>query len=91
MILSSRNTLTVGAAGLAVCVFLYVVVWTLIEGPDNQLSRERRLCDREVAVLLNSQDLLEVVRAAAITSQFECSIGWRLPKTNPTAGQEINR
>jgi hypothetical protein len=80
----ARNALLIGAAGLAVCVFLYVIVWTLIDDPDNQFSRERRLCDQEVAVLLNSQDLIEVVRAASITSQLECSIGRRIPKTNPT-------
>lgn len=37
----ARNALLIGAAGLAVCVFLYVVVWTLLDDPDNQLSRER--------------------------------------------------
>jgi hypothetical protein len=70
---------------------LYVIVWTLIDDPDNQLSRERRLCDQEVAVLLNSQDLIELTRAASITSQLECSIGRRLPKTYSTGGQEIDR
>ena len=80
-----------GAAGLAVCAFFCVIVWSAIDDPDNQFSRERRLCDQEVAVLLNSQDLIELTRAASITSQLECSIGRRLPKINPTAGQEMNR
>lgn len=85
---ATRNTILAGAAGLAVCVFLYVVVWMSVADPDTQFARERRLCDREVAVLLNSRELVDVVRAAIVVNEVNCSIGRRLPKIDPTASQE---
>lgn len=57
---------------------LYLVA-TMPLGDGSTFQKRRALCDRAVAALLNSADLVEVTRAGIIIRRLDCSIGRRLP------------
>jgi hypothetical protein len=54
------------------------MVWFVWIIPDINWSKQHQLCDKEVAVLLHSTDLVEVIRAGFIVLRLECSIDRRL-------------
>ena len=76
----NKKRLRISASGLAILGVFYTTLWPLLDNPYTQFARERRECDRQVETLLRGTDLLEVVRAASITAQLECSIGRHLPE-----------
>lgn len=43
------------------------------------MDRERLECDRQVALLMNTKDPVELERAKFLIAQFNCAIGRRLP------------
>ena len=43
------------------------------------LDRERLECDRQMAILMSTKDLVELERAKFLIHQFSCAIGRRLP------------
>lgn len=55
-----------------------IMVWFVWIIPDINWSKQHQLCDKEVAVLLHSTDLVEVIRAGFIVLRLECSIDRRL-------------
>jgi hypothetical protein len=42
-------------------------------------ARERLECDRQVATLMGTKDLIELERAQFLIKWFDCAIGRRLP------------
>ena len=59
---------------------LYVAVlgWALAPGPA-----ARRLCDRQVAILLDSRDATEVQRAGILVHEIPCDVVRRIPARAP--------
>ena len=45
---------------------------------DRQELLTRQLCDKEVAILLESRDLADLIRAATVVHQINCGIEKRL-------------
>src|SRR5215472_15210856 len=43
------------------------------------LDREHIECDRQVAILMSTKDLVELERAKYLISEFSCAVGRRLP------------
>jgi hypothetical protein len=43
------------------------------------LARERLECDRQVAILMSTKDLVELDRAQFLIKWFNCAVGRRLP------------
>lgn len=66
---------------MALVVLLGVVVWGFaIFAPSTYDAEERALCDRSVAALLASKDLVEVTRAGIIVERLNCGISRRLDR-----------
>ena len=44
------------------------------------LARERLECDRQVAILMSTKDLVELERAQFLIKWINCAVGGRLPR-----------
>lgn len=63
-------------------VLLAVAVWSVaIFYPWPYKAEQRAMCDRSVAALLGSHDLVEVTRAGIIIERLNCGVARRLEKT----------
>ena len=45
------------------------------------LAREHAECDRQVAILMSTKDLVELERAQFLIKWINCSVGRRLPRS----------
>jgi hypothetical protein len=68
-----RHPVTLLIVALAVVAFGYAIFT-----PWPYEAEERALCDRSVAALLTSKDLVEVTRAGMIVDRLKCRIGQRI-------------
>ena len=66
----------VSAALGACCVGMEI--WTLLPSPA-----ETRFCDRQVALLLDSRDPLEVQRAGMLVREIPCDVARRIAARAP--------
>jgi hypothetical protein len=64
--------LFVGAA-----IAIVSMIWTW---PWKSVEAERAACDKAVATLLATHDLVELERAAALIRALDCSVSRRLPR-----------
>lgn len=64
--------------GFLFALAVFAIGFAMAVVPDSTWNKKERLCDKSVAALLHSKDLIEVVRGGFIVIHLECSIGRRL-------------
>jgi hypothetical protein len=63
--------------GLLTGAFAAVVIWALTDDPPSQ--RTRAACDRAVADLLSTNDLVTLERSKFLIERLHCVVEKRLP------------
>lgn len=65
---------------IALCLPLGFAAGWFAFSSGRQHGVETVMCDRQVAILLNTKDLVELERAMFIIRRLDCDIGRRLPR-----------